>query len=735
MIRVLGVLKGQTVSGKRIRNGNSALASFEDGVLRLSALGEERVAREKGAPGFERSMRELLSAEQLSLSDVDTVAISSCCESRERVLQSGLDPLRGRREVVAVGHHESHATLSFLGSGASESLVVIADGGGDVLDDDADSDWWRHRREQLSVYSATREGLTLLGRDFEDPYALGFGEFWRAITYFLGWHSSRHASRVMALASYAPIPDWPDIFAWDGSRLDCLVKQDPMAPIDVVLRMGEIMRVNLGEPRQLHAEILLIHRQLAAYAQNQLNKFMSLRLLASLKDTGHREVALGGGVALNVVTNAHLRRECGLAVYVPCAPGDEGQGLGNALSTLWKMEPAAVRDFSMRQSSSAFLGPDRRVDSASIASSLRAANQTSFAVFEYTSSANVVASVLDASSAVAVFQGRSEYGPRALGNRSLLGDPRIPWGRALFNQIKARNWFMPFAPAARPSAPADGETGGLFASDRPGPFMSFAEHVQTPRLSQIPAVTAIDGTARLQTVGDSEDSYLREVLRVFESRTGLPVVLNTSFNGPEEPIVETLSDAVQSFSVLPVNILSAGRFLIVKSLSPELVAAGVMPMKFPVKVYAQQIGGTRRDLNIDGVPANEAIRIVQHAVERVVFIRSELPLYGPYLEKLRQGKKVTTIRFRADAVELPAFSVIPLFETADYGVGDRSKPTATVRIKSLRYQVWGTLSPEDAARDGFDSYDDMRNDLLTIYPKMKDSDWVTIYEIVLADDE
>ena len=158
-----------------------------------------------------------------------------------------------------------------------------------------------------------------------------------------------------------------------------------------------------------------------------------------------------------------------------------------------------------------------------------------------------------------------------------------------------------------------------------------------------------------------------------------------------------------------------------------------MPESFPVKVYAQLAGG-RRDLNVEGVAANEAIRLVQRAVHRVVFVRSELPLFGPYLEKLRQGKKVTTIRFRAGAVELPAFSKIPLFETEDFGIGDRSKPTAVVRIKSLRYQVWGTLNAEDAARDGFDSFDDMRKDLLTIYPKMQDSDWVTIYEIVLAED-
>lgn len=735
MTRVLGVLKGQTVSGKQIRNGNAALAVFENGALQLSALGEERVTRVKHEPGFQKAMHELLWAAEMKISDVDIIAISSCCEPRSKVSQSGLDPLVGRRgELVTVGHHDSHATLSFLGSGFSDGLVLVADGGGDVLDEDADSDWWRHKREQLTVYSASANGLEAIGRDFDEPYALGFGEFFRAVTYFLGWQGSRFASRSMALASYSPTPEWPDVFEWDGTRLGCLVEQDPMAPIDVILRIGQEIGVNLGEPRKPHSEILEIHRQLAAYAQSQLNKFMHIRAEHALRETGHRNLSLGGGVALNVVTNGHLRRSLDAEVYVSSAPGDEGQALGNALSVLWEREPEALRDFRMTRSSAAYLGPPRKVDSASIAKSLLETECTNFAVFEYTSSAEVVAAVLDASSAVAVFQGRSEYGPRALGNRSILGNPRIPWGRALFNQVKNRNWFMPFAPVAlsRKSDLSDMES--IFGAVAPSPFMSFAANMEPGQPEELPAVTAIDGTARVQTLGEGDsDAYLSGVVAHFEQRSGVPVVLNTSFNGAGEPIVETLTDAVRSFSKLPVNILSAGRFLIVKSLSPELMRADVMPANFPVKVYSHQIDGSRRDLQIDGVPANEAIRLVQREVGRVVFIRSELPLFGPYLTKLRQGKKVTTIRFRANAVELPAFSRIPLFETEDFGVGDRSKPTATVRIKSLRYQVWGTLNAEDAARDGFDSYADMRRDLQEIYPKMKDTDWVTIYEIVLAD--
>ena len=230
---------------------------------------------------------------------------------------------------------------------------------------------------------------------------------------------------------------------------------------------------------------------------------------------------------------------------------DEGQALGNALSVLWAREPEALRGFNLRRSSDAYLGPTRRVDSATLARALSNANCDDYAVFEYTSSAEVVAAVLEASSAVAVFQERSEYGPRALGNRSILGDPRLPGGRALFNQAKKRNWFMPFAPAGVIGGSETVE--GFFDLHGPSPFMSFAENlaVSPGGTVSIPAVVGNDGTARIQTVEASEDSYIHEVINHFQDRTTVPLVLNTSFNEGGSPIVETVEDAIGAFSELP----------------------------------------------------------------------------------------------------------------------------------------------------------------------------------------
>lgn len=126
------------------------------------------------------------------------------------------------------------------------------------------------------------------------------------------------------------------------------------------------------------------------------------------------------------------------------------------------------------------------------------------------------------------------------------------------------------------------------------------------------------------------------------------------------------------------------------------------------------------------------IRQIQALTDCVVFVRTELPLYGEFLKWLRQGRKVTTIRLRKGAVEVPFSSVLPLYETSDFGPGDRSRPTEHVNVSGLRYHRFGELSQNDALRDGFTSFADMRKTLGEIYPHITDDDWVTVYDISLV---
>lgn len=376
------------------------------------------------------------------------------------------------------------------------------------------------------------------------------------------------------------------------------------------------------------------------------------------------------------------------------------------------------------------------MDSAAVSSALHASDRTSYAVFEYTDPVPVVAHCLASGSAVCVFQERGEHGPRALGARSILADPTRVDGRAYFNSLKQRDWFMPFAPALLVRNESASDVSKALSHAVPAsPFMSFA--IQLPEAdtasAEVHSVLSDDGTARVQTVEAEDGTYLARVLEQFEHLTGVPMVLNTSFNSGGEPIVETVEGAIDTFSRLQVNLLALGRFVIAKSLSPELVAAGVMPDRFELEGFIVRDGHTL-PLALHNLSSRECIRTVQAATETVVFVRSELPLYGPYLEWLREGRKVTTIRYRRNAVELPSFSQLPLFETEDFGVGDRSNPTAVVSIERMRYQIFGELTEDDARRDGFESLEHMRTDLSKIYSALTDSDWVTIYDIGLVED-
>jgi hypothetical protein len=185
---------------------------------------------------------------------------------------------------------------------------------------------------------------------------------------------------------------------------------------------------------------------------------------------------------------------------------------------------------------------------------------------------------------------------------------------------------------------------------------------------------------------------------------------------------------------MPINALAIGRFVVVKSLSPDL---GDLPVSATISDLEMEVfrASDSSPEVISHMRPHSRIRKIQELTGAVIFVRTELPLYGEYLNWLRKGRKVTTIRLRKGAVEVPFSSVLPLFETVDFGPGDRSRPTEYVKISALRYHRWGDLSAADAARDGFASFDDMRKALTEIYPHITNDDWVTVYDISLINSD
>ena len=258
-MNIAGIFKASTSFGKTIRSGGAALVvnSGTDDE-RVFAIAEERASRFKYAGGYQDALALLLESANLSEREIDMCGVSSCCESRSSV-EVGVNWPSETLEII--GHHDSHATLAYLGSGFKRALVVVMDGGGDVLVDAQSDNWWTFPREQHSYYIATEDGLELIGRDFDQPFEAGFGEIYRAVTYFLGWHGSRHASKIMALSAYGSShADWPQLFDLNDDRLVVPVRNNPKDPLSMVYAMANHLGTDVGEPREPGGELLQVHK-------------------------------------------------------------------------------------------------------------------------------------------------------------------------------------------------------------------------------------------------------------------------------------------------------------------------------------------------------------------------------------------------------------------------------------------------------------------------------------------
>jgi carbamoyltransferase len=261
---------------------------------------------------------------------------------------------------------------------------------------------------------------------------------------------------------------------------------------------------------------------------------------------------MAGGVALNCVMNARIRDRAPFReIWVQPAAGDAGTALGAAMWVDCRQRGDDQRSYEMTH---ALLGP--RYDDAEIESFL------SWSKLPYRKMANVAeetAEILAQDKVIGWFQGRMEFGPRALGARSILASPIHPEMQARLNEIKDREDFRPVAPVV-----LEEEASKWFKGARRSPFMLFVYDVRPEKADRIPAVRHVDGTARIQTVNRDQNPPYYDLLRAFEARTGVPVLVNTSFNTRGEPVVCSPRDAIESYWTSPLDALVIGSFLLMK---------------------------------------------------------------------------------------------------------------------------------------------------------------------------
>jgi carbamoyltransferase len=438
-----------------------------------------------------------------------------------RFLATALPGL-GPDKVDYVAHHVAHAASSCIAAPHDSSAVLVLDGRGER----ASHLGGRWRDGRLDVLAAQ-----------ELPHSLGL--LYEEVTQHLGFRRSSDEYKVMALASYG-----------DPRRFGPVFAEQVRADGEGGFRVGRIDLGALVPARRAGDGWDDRHADLAAAVQARVEEVV-LDLARWLHArTGERAITLAGGVALNCVANGRLAAEGPFEhVWVQPAAGDSGTALGAALAC------ATRRGDRCAPFRSAALGRGWRENE--IEAALKAAEVPYHRPDDPADLAEEVAAALAGGAVVGWFEGRSEYGPRALGHRSLLCDPRRPENLGRMNAIKGREEFRPVAPMVLADRAPE-----IFEGVHPSPYMLFVHRVRDGWRERIPAAVHVDGTARIQTVDPEDEPLMAATLAAFERRTGVPVVVNTSFNTAGRPMVDTPRDALECYGSGPIDLLVLSPFVL-----------------------------------------------------------------------------------------------------------------------------------------------------------------------------
>ena len=543
----------------------------------IAAAQEERFSRRKFDAAFPtRAARWCLAQAKIRFDDVDAVALAEPPGTPRKYLHRDLTALgsegtAGLPPVLSVPRHQAHAASGFFAGPFARAAVLCLDGTGGKTTTSA----WMGETNQLKPLWT-----------IDAPHSLGL--LYSAFTHFCGFEAGADEYKLMGLAPYGE-PEFTELirdrlirFEEDGRfQLDEAYFGVPASASAVSERLAGLFGTS---PRAPGAPLLQRHMDLARSIQ-VVTEEVVLRLGRDLhRRTGAEYLCLAGSVALNCVANGRLLREGPFRdVWVQPAAGDAGTALGAALSVWCKQwgHPRGIGDGGSDAMQGGFLGP--AFDDATAEAALDAAGAVwtrlpDDLLFDR------VAALLAEGNVVGWMQGRMEFGPRALGARSILADARDPAMQSRLNRkIKFRESFRPFAPAVLAE-----RLGEWFEHDRPSPYMLFTVPVAKPmrvpldveqraasglaRLgvtrSRIPAVTHVDYSARVQTVHANSNPRFHRLLRAFEEQTGCPVLVNTSFNVRDEPIICTPIDAWRCFARTGMDYLCIGNLLLARSNQP-----------------------------------------------------------------------------------------------------------------------------------------------------------------------
>ena len=587
------------ILGLNAFHADASACLVRDGRV-IAAVAEERLGpRRKHFAGFPSlAIQSVLGMAGAKLSDLDFVAVGHDprANAREKTLYALRHPMTALRagktflsraghmgslrgsivqaadaceddakfELIDVEHHLAHVASSFFCSGFEDAAGFSYDASGDFV--------------STMFARCETNSIDPIGKVFL-PNSLGY--FYTSLCQFIGFSQFGEEYKVMGLAAYGK-PRFAMLMenmispAENGQftmNPDYFGALNTEAHADLVNDSGEIiiprlfskrLESELGPPRMRGAEITQRDKDIAASCQLHFENIVlhSLRWLHSQMPVSRLVTA--GGCALNGVCNARILRETPFKEsYIQCAAGDDGTAIGAALQ-VWRSKCGSQGRTVMTH---AYLGPT--YSPQDIAKAVATAGLENV-VMEREDLLRYVASRLAEGMIVGWYQGRSEWGPRALGNRSILAHPGWPGMKNMINEkIKRRESFRPFAPSVLEEYVPE-----YFVQDVKSPFMMHVVEIRAEKRGELAAVTHEDGTGRLQTVSRASNHLYYDLIDAFRQLTGIPVLLNTSFN-ENEPIVDTPEQAIDCFSRNDIDILCLGDHVITKRrptdrLSPQM---------------------------------------------------------------------------------------------------------------------------------------------------------------------
>lgn len=442
-------------------------------------------------------------------------------------------------------HHEAHAASSFYSSGYDDAAIVTVDGVG----------------EWATTTIGHGKGKDIeLKKEIHFPHSLGL--LYSAITYYLGFKVNSAEYKVMGLAPYGE-PKYME----QMHKLITL-KEDGSFKLNMKyfcfehgLRMtGKNLEKLFGQPtRKGESELTQFHKDIAASVQKVTEEAM-LGICTHAKEiTGSKNLCLAGGVALNCVANGEiLRSNMFDDIFIQPASGDAGGALGVA-QMIWHQQYAGART---TQINNVYWGTEYSDEEIK---ALLNEEGLPYEELDESRVASHTAKLLEGENVIGWFQGRMEFGPRALGNRSIIADARNKENWQKVNlKIKFRESFRPFAPTV-----LEEDVHQYFDLHRDSPYMLLVADVKEDKRDIIPAVTHVDGSARIQTINQSQNQKYYDLIRTFKENTGCSVIINTSFNVRGEPIVESPRDALNCFLNTHMDYLVMGNILLEKNKMPE----------------------------------------------------------------------------------------------------------------------------------------------------------------------